>query len=112
MEEPFQLTEFVKRPGVGHVGKQMKVRTNFFEITSLPEMEILHYDVTITPEVPQQLNRKVFDLFSEQNRTGALGNAKPVFDGTCSIIKRLLCFPSTIYQYHMMSKYMLVLREY
>ncbi|CAB4422806.1 unnamed protein product [Rhizophagus irregularis] len=81
MEEPFQLTEFVKRPGVGHVGKQMKVRTNFFEITSLPEMEILHYDVTITPEVPQQLNRKVFDLFSEQNRTGALGNAKPVFDG-------------------------------
>ncbi|GBB93582.1 hypothetical protein RclHR1_00220016 [Rhizophagus clarus] len=80
-EPPFQLTEFVKRPGIGHVGKQIKVRTNFFEVTSLPETDIFHYDVTITPEVPQQLNRKVFNIFSEQNRNRALGGARPVFDG-------------------------------
>jgi hypothetical protein len=87
-EPPFQLTEFVKRPGVGHVGKLIRVRTNFFEVITMPDMDILHYDVTITPEVPQQLNRKVFERFSEQNRTGALGGVKPVFDGTCSNNKK------------------------
>jgi hypothetical protein len=77
-----ELTQFVKRPGVGHIGRSTKVRTNFFEITSLPDMIIIHYDVTITPEVPKRLNRRVFARFIEQYRVRALGGARPVFDGT------------------------------
>ncbi|CAB4481807.1 unnamed protein product [Rhizophagus irregularis] len=44
-------------------------------------MNIIHYDVTITPEVPQRLNRRVFDRFVEQHQGRALGNVRPVFDG-------------------------------
>jgi hypothetical protein len=79
-EAAFQITQFVKRPGFGQRGKPIKVRTNFFEILSMPEENILHYDVTITPKVPQRLNRKVFDRFVERNQ-GILRGAKPVFDG-------------------------------
>src|SRR4051812_49045116 len=87
MEEPqFQLTEFVRRPGLGREGKPMKVRANFFEVQQLPETNIIHYDVTITPDVPPQLNRRVFDRFVELNRNGvnrngALGDIRPVYDG-------------------------------
>lgn len=89
MEEPaFQITQFVKRPIAGNVGRKIRVRANFFEITKMQDANILHYDVNITPEVPPRLNMKVFDRFVEQNQR-ALGNAKPVFDGMYSTIKRL-----------------------
>jgi hypothetical protein len=82
MEEPlFQLTEFVRRPGLGSEGKHIKVRANFFEVLQLPQASIIHYDVTITPDVPPQLNRRVFERFVELNRNGALGGTRPVYDG-------------------------------
>ncbi|PKY60705.1 hypothetical protein RhiirA4_484703, partial [Rhizophagus irregularis] len=73
-KETFQI---MKRPGIEN--EPIKVRTNFFEVTKLPKMKITHYDVTISPEVPPRLNRKVFACFSEENKN-ALGGVKPVYD--------------------------------
>ncbi|PKY52662.1 Piwi-domain-containing protein [Rhizophagus irregularis] len=76
-KETFQIA---KRPGIGREGKQIRVRTNFFEVTKIPEMKIIHYYVTIFPKVSLRLNRKVFNHFSEENQR-VLGGVKPVFDG-------------------------------
>ena len=74
-----ELTEFVLRPDMGTMGRQIRVRSNFFEIVNIPNMNIIHYDVTITPEVPPILNRKIFAEFERLNI--ALGNIHSVFDG-------------------------------
>ncbi|CAB4417747.1 unnamed protein product [Rhizophagus irregularis] len=80
MEDPdFQL---VKRAGIGDIERRIRVRTNFFEVQGV---DISYYDVTITPKVPLRLNRKVFNRFVEQNRDGALGGARPVFDGRANM---------------------------
>ncbi|GBC00859.1 hypothetical protein RclHR1_00040010 [Rhizophagus clarus] len=80
-EATFQLTQFARRPGVGHEGRPIRIRSNFFEITRLPEMNIVQYDIAITPTVPRRLNRRIFNRFVAQNQGGALGDARPVFDG-------------------------------
>lgn len=74
----YQITQFVKRPATGNVGNKIKVRSNYFELFSLPSSDIIQYDVTITPNVPKKLNRKIFNRFVEQFLEGV----KPVFDGT------------------------------
>lgn len=77
-----QLTEFVKRPGVGKVGKPVRVRSNFFEVTSFPTGNIHHYDVTIDPpSAPPALYRKVWKAFEDQDGQGVLTGIKAVFDG-------------------------------
>jgi hypothetical protein len=58
----FNITQFVNRPGFGCVGRPIKVRANYFEITDLPFSKIYHYDIIITPEVPPTLNRKIFQI--------------------------------------------------
>ena len=74
------ITDFVKRPGLGRIGRQIKVRANFFEIKKLPDANIHQCNVTITPEVPPALNRKIYKYFEEIN-SEALGKIKPVYDG-------------------------------
>ncbi|RGB37332.1 Piwi domain-containing protein [Rhizophagus diaphanus] len=76
-KETFQI---IKRPGIGNKGVPIKVRTNFFEVTKIPKMKIIHYYVTIFPKVSLRLNRKIFNHFSEENQR-VLGGVKPVFDG-------------------------------
>ncbi|CAJ0901466.1 3482_t:CDS:10 [Entrophospora sp. SA101] len=76
-----RLTDFVERPDYGTKGRAINVRTNFFRITSLPESNIIHYDVTISPDVPPVINRKVYEEFEALHRNEALGGIKPVFDG-------------------------------
>ncbi|UZO06296.1 uncharacterized protein OCT59_026625 [Rhizophagus irregularis] len=71
-----EFTPVVKRPSVD---RSIKVRTNFFELLSMPTNNIIHYDVSITPEVPPRFNMKIFESFVEKYRE-SLGNAKPVFD--------------------------------
>lgn len=83
------ITQFTKRPGVGQEGRPIKIRANFFEITKLPEMDIIHYDASIDPTVPRRLNRKIFNQFVERYRETALGGARPVFDGMYSIKKNI-----------------------
>ncbi|GES89957.1 piwi domain-containing protein [Rhizophagus clarus] len=80
-ERPLQIT---RRPGLGNAGRRIRVRANFFEVLSMQETNILHYDVNITPVVPQRLNRKVFNCFVEQNQA-ALSGTKPVFDGKANM---------------------------
>ncbi|PKC01525.1 Piwi-domain-containing protein [Rhizophagus irregularis] len=77
-KETFQIA---KRPGFGNKGVPIRVRTNFFEVTKIPDMKIIHYYVTIFPKVSLRLNRKVFNHFSEDYQR-VLGGVKPVFDGT------------------------------
>nr|CAG8437835.1 8491_t:CDS:10 [Entrophospora candida] len=88
------LTDFVERPNFGSEGRAIRVYTNFFKITSLPEADIIHYDITITPSVPPALNRKVYKEFVELNRTGILCGIRPVFDGRKNVFApRLLPLP-------------------
>ncbi|RIA98350.1 Piwi domain-containing protein [Glomus cerebriforme] len=76
---PSKLTDFVLRPGMGTLGRNIRVRSNFFEITRLPAgMNIIHYDVTITPDVPPILNRKIFAEFERINLSRALRNVRSV----------------------------------
>jgi len=86
-----QLTEFVKRPGLGREGRPLKVRANFFEVQSLPQQDLHHYDVTITPDVPPALNRRIFQQFEDMYRAD-LANIKTVFDGTFANTCPVACF--------------------
>jgi eukaryotic translation initiation factor 2C len=82
MATALQLTEFVRRPGTGRTGQPTRVRANFFQVDALPNANIHHYDVVISPDVPPALNRRVYQQFEEENRTTALNGVRPVFDGT------------------------------
>ncbi|CAG8434696.1 7785_t:CDS:10 [Diversispora eburnea] len=73
------LTEFVQRPDLGRLGKGIRVRSNFFEVTSLPQENIIHYDVTITPDVPPVLNRKIYEEFERENLNSTLHRRKNIF---------------------------------
>ncbi|KAG0053940.1 eukaryotic translation initiation factor 2C, 2 [Gryganskiella cystojenkinii] len=78
---PIRLTELVKRPNVGTAGDKVQIRSNFFEVTNLPNITIHHFDVTITPEVPPPVNRRVFRQFVDQFRVSDLQGVRPVYDG-------------------------------
>jgi N-terminal domain of argonaute len=79
------LTEFVKRPDVGNTGRATRVRANFFEVQSFPRNHIHHYDVTITPDVPPVINRKIWKTFEDQDGQGSLKGIRPVYDGRKNI---------------------------
>ncbi|KAG0307405.1 hypothetical protein BGZ98_000370, partial [Dissophora globulifera] len=95
MASSLQVTEFVRRPDVGTMGRPVTIRANFFEITRLPNLNVHHYDVTITPDVPPLLNRRIFQQMIHVHSETDLGGAKPVFDGRKSIFaSRALPFES------------------
>lgn len=81
------LTEFVPRTrsGFGRQGRPIKVRSNFYEVTQLPDQNIIHYDVTVTPDVPPVLNRRVFQYWEDLHLSEALGNIRSVYDGRKNI---------------------------
>src|SRR5438045_2671674 len=80
-----QLTQFVRRPAQpGKAGRTIRVRANFFEVTSLPDQNVIHYDITITPDVPPALNRRIYQQFEHMNSKGQLGGIRPVYDGRCA----------------------------
>ncbi|KAI9002409.1 Piwi domain-containing protein [Gaertneriomyces semiglobifer] len=73
---------FPPRPNIGTSGRQIQVRANFFPITSLPGSNLYHYEVEITPDVPPAKNRRVYQLWEdEQLLSGGLNGIRPVFDG-------------------------------
>ncbi|KAG0302453.1 hypothetical protein BGZ98_007480 [Dissophora globulifera] len=77
----YQITEFVKRPGLGTKGLSVQVRSNHFEITKLPNITVYHYDMTVTPQVPPPVNRKIFVEFMNRYRDSDLESGSPVYDG-------------------------------
>ncbi|KAI8647337.1 Piwi domain-containing protein [Parasitella parasitica] len=77
-----ELTQLVQRPGAGKSGQRVRVRANFFEVTSFPSQNIHHYDVTIDPpEKPPALYRKVWKAFEDMDGQGLLKGIKTIFDG-------------------------------
>ncbi|KAG0353510.1 hypothetical protein BGZ54_002214, partial [Gamsiella multidivaricata] len=85
MAAPYQLTEFVSRPSPGTLGKPIVIRSNFFHITRLPDVNVHHYDVTITPDVPPPVNRRIFKQLIDVHGHTDLGGSRPVFDGRKNI---------------------------
>ncbi|KAF9357352.1 Eukaryotic translation initiation factor 2C [Mortierella sp. NVP85] len=81
MDTPLTLTQFVKRPAFGKVGQQVSVRSNFFEITEFKNVTVHHYDVSITPQVPPPVCRRLYEQFLQVFGNADLGGARPVFDG-------------------------------
>lgn len=79
------LTDFVRRPNPGTVGKPIKINANFFEISQLPNINVYHYDVTITPDVPPIVNRRVFEHMLVVYGNSELDGSRPVFDGRKNI---------------------------
>jgi hypothetical protein len=76
------LTELVKRPGAGKVGKPVRVRANFFEVTNFTNGNIHHYDVTLDPpSTPPAVQRKVWKTFEDTDGQGILKGIKTVYDG-------------------------------
>ncbi|KAG0338651.1 hypothetical protein BG000_003640 [Podila horticola] len=95
-----KLTEYVKRPGTGTAGKRIKIRANFFEITQLPNINVTHYDVTIEPDVPPIVNRRVYEHFMTLHRVSDLGGARPVFDGRKNIFSpKVFPFESKTFEF-------------
>jgi len=79
------LTPYVKRPAVGKKGQPITVRANFFEVKQLPDVTVHHYDVTVTPDVPPPVNRKIFEQFITTFGNTDLAGARPVYDGRKSL---------------------------
>ncbi|RUS16005.1 Piwi domain-containing protein [Endogone sp. FLAS-F59071] len=75
-----KLSDVVLRPSSGTSGTKIKVRANFYEVTHLPQINVIHYDVTIEPDMPPTMNRKVWKHFEDTFDT-ALGGIRPVYDG-------------------------------
>ncbi|KAI1319425.1 argonaute 1 [Mortierella claussenii] len=93
-----QLTEFVKRPAAGKAGKPTTVRANFFEVSKLPDITVHHYDVTVTPDVPPPVNRKIYEQFIATYADSELGGARPVYDGRKNLFSPMeLQFESRIF---------------
>ncbi|KAF9931854.1 eukaryotic translation initiation factor 2C, 2 [Linnemannia zychae] len=76
-----QVTEYVKRSSPGKSGRVVNIYSNFFEIRQLPNITVHHYDVTITPDVPPPVNRKIFEQLTTSYRESDLNGARPVYDG-------------------------------
>src|SRR5690348_15136264 len=66
---------------MSEIGRSIRVRTNYFEITVLPFPEIYHYSINITPEVPPALNRKICKQLEDTCLESNFGGIKFVYDG-------------------------------
>jgi len=77
----FSSTQLIERPSIGNLGRKIVVRTNFFEVTSIPETNIHHYDINITPEVPPKLNRRIFQELENLNSKDKFKGILPIYDG-------------------------------
>ncbi|KAK9279006.1 hypothetical protein L1049_012681 [Liquidambar formosana] len=76
---------FPRRPGFGTVGRKCVVRANHF-LVEVADMDLHHYDVTITPEVTSKtLNRDVMSQLVKSYRESHLGKRMPAYDGRKSL---------------------------
>lgn len=73
------------RPGSGSVGKGIKLVANYYQITNLPVGEIIQYDVSITPDVPRAVKRKIFNLVESNYGSSAFGGKQVAYDGQANL---------------------------
>ncbi|KAF7087370.1 hypothetical protein CFC21_090567 [Triticum aestivum] len=95
MEEPSEPQEaipasskairFPPRPGKGSAGSRCLVKANHF-IAQLPDKDLHHYHVSITPEVTSRVvNRAVINELVSLHRATYLGGRLPAYDGRKSL---------------------------
>uniref|UniRef100_A0A8V8TQN5 Argonaute RISC component 1 n=1 Tax=Homo sapiens TaxID=9606 RepID=A0A8V8TQN5_HUMAN len=54
-----QVFQAPRRPGIGTVGKPIKLLANYFEV-DIPKIDVYHYEVDIKPDkCPRRVNRSV-----------------------------------------------------
>jgi eukaryotic translation initiation factor 2C len=76
---------FPLRPGKGRSGQHCMVKANHF-IANLPDKDLHHYDVAITPEVTSRgVNRAVMEQLVKRHRESDLANRLPAYDGRKSL---------------------------
>ncbi|KAF5752337.1 protein argonaute 10 [Tripterygium wilfordii] len=76
---------FAPRPGYGQVGTKCIVKANHF-LAELPEKDLNHYDVTITPEVASRtVNRAIMAELVRLYKESDLGMRLPAYDGRKSL---------------------------
>ncbi|EPS72163.1 hypothetical protein M569_02595, partial [Genlisea aurea] len=76
---------FPSRPGFGQLGTKCIVKANHF-FTELPDKDLNHYDVTITPEVNSKpVNRMIMAELVKLYKESDLGSRLPAYDGSKSL---------------------------
>jgi hypothetical protein len=73
------------RPGTGTAGKGIKLVANYYQVTKLPVGEIIQYDVSINPDVPRAVKRKIFNLVEANYGSSAFGGKKVAYDGQANL---------------------------
>uniref|UniRef100_A0A0A0LUC9 PAZ domain-containing protein n=1 Tax=Cucumis sativus TaxID=3659 RepID=A0A0A0LUC9_CUCSA len=72
---------FPRRPNFGQLGTKCLVKANHF-LAIIPESDISHYNVKITPEVTsRKMKKNILTELVKQYRTTELGMRLPVYDG-------------------------------
>uniref|UniRef100_A0A673I8P6 Protein argonaute-1 n=1 Tax=Sinocyclocheilus rhinocerous TaxID=307959 RepID=A0A673I8P6_9TELE len=72
-------------PGMGTVGKPIKLLANYFEV-EIPKMDVYHYEVDIKPDkCPRRVNREVVEYMVQHYKPQLFGDRKPVYDGKKNI---------------------------
>lgn len=51
----------------------------------MPVGEIVQYDVSVTPDVPRALRRRIFDMIESQHRSSAFGGKLVAYDGMANL---------------------------
>lgn len=74
--------QMAKRPGTGSRGRRVLVVANAFKVNKLPDYNIMHYDLAITPEVPPRVNRQIYE---QMRKNGMFGSVAAVYDGRKNI---------------------------
>ncbi|KAK5809212.1 Piwi domain-containing protein [Linnemannia elongata] len=93
------VVNYVRRPALGTSGQAISIRSNFFEVTQLPNNMVHHYDVTITPDVPPPVTRKIFHQVTTSYGASHLKDARAVYDGRKNIFSaRAFAFESHTFE--------------
>ena len=79
--------ELPRRPGHGTKGRQIKLRSNFYQVRNFPD-EIVHYDVTISDgrtedDFPRDLNLSIIEELVKRNQN--IFRKRPVYDTNKSL---------------------------
>ncbi|KAI4818263.1 hypothetical protein KUCAC02_011613 [Chaenocephalus aceratus] len=78
---PPSLFQPPRRPGLGTVGKPIRLLANHFQV-QIPKIDVYHYDIDIKPEKrPRRVNREVVDTMVRHFKMQIFGDRQPGYDG-------------------------------
>lgn len=73
------------RPSPGTLGKGIRLFANYFQVTGLPIGEIVQYDVSVTPDVPRNMRRRLFLEIELKYRQAEFGGSFVAYDGMANL---------------------------